>query len=444
MKILVVGSGGREHALVWKIAQSPHVDTVFVAPGNAGTATDAVNVPIAAEKFDELIRFAKNNAVDLTVIGPEGPLCDGIVDAFSREKLKVFGPTKAASQLEASKVFCKKVLRSASIPCAEEQVFTSAEAAERFINERYADLGEGISMVVKADGLAAGKGAVVCRNRSEIFQAIDRIARKREFGSAGDRILVEELLRGRECSVFAVTDGRTIMSLPVAQDHKRALDGDRGPNTGGMGAFCPTQLVSEELLLQIERDVLVPTVHAMNRARCRFQGILFGGLMLTTNVPKVLEYNVRFGDPECQTILMRLESDWVDVMMAVVEGRLESLEPPRWSPQPSICVVMASEGYPDKYQTGHPIRGLDEAAAVENVKIFHAGTAFKDGQVITAGGRVLSITATGPTISAAKLQAYTAIKCIRWPGAWCRKDIGDQAFQVEREQLKETASSSEN
>ncbi len=439
MKIMIVGNGGREHALAWKIAQSPQVDTVFVAPGNAGTATDAVNVPIAADKFGELIRFAKNNAVDLTVVGPEGPLCAGIADAFIGEKLKVFGPTKAASQLEASKVFCKKVLRSASIPCAEEQVFTSAEAAERFINERYADLGESISMVVKADGLAAGKGAVVCRNRSEIFQAIDRIARKREFGSAGDRFLVEELLRGRECSVFAVTDGRTIMSLPVAQDHKRALDGDRGPNTGGMGAFCPTPIVSDELLLQIERDVLVPTVHAMNRARCRFQGILFGGLMLTTNVPKVLEYNVRFGDPECQTILMRLESDWVDVMMAVVEGRLESLEPPRWNPQPSICVVMASEGYPDKYQTGHPIRGLDEAAAVENVKIFHAGTAFKDGHVVTAGGRVLGITATGPTISAAKLQAYTAIKCIRWPGAWCRKDIGDQAFQVEREQLKATA-----
>ncbi len=437
---MIIGNGGREHALAWKIAQSPQVDTVFVAPGNAGTATDAVNVPIAADKFDELIRFAKNNAVDLTVVGPEGPLCAGIADAFIGEKLKVFGPTKAASQLEASKVFCKKVLRSASVPCAEEQVFTSAEAAERFINERYADLGESISMVVKADGLAAGKGAVVCRNRSEIFQAIDRIARKREFGSAGDRFLVEELLRGRECSVFAVTDGRTIMSLPVAQDHKRALDGDRGPNTGGMGAFCPTPLVSEELLLQIERDVLVPTVHAMNRARCRFQGILFGGLMLTTKVPKVLEYNVRFGDPECQTILMRLESDWVDVMMAVVEGRLETLEPPRWNPQPSICVVMASEGYPDKYQTGHPIRGLDEAAAVENVKIFHAGTAFKDGQVVTAGGRVLGITATGATISAAKLQAYTAIKCIRWPGAWCRKDIGDQAFQVEREQLKETAS----
>ena len=436
MKILVVGSGGREHALAWKIRQSPQVDTVFVAPGNAGTASDAENVPIAAEKTDELIRFVKNNAVDLTVVGPEAPLCSGIVDAFGKEKLKIFGPSQAAAELEASKIFCKKIVRSAAVPCAEDQVFSSAVSAERFVNERYADLGENLALVVKADGLAAGKGVIVCRTRTEVFQAIDRIARKHEFGSAGDRFLLEELLRGRECSVHAVTDGRTILTLPVAQDHKRALDGDRGPNTGGMGAYCPTPIVSDELLSKIERDILVPTIHAMNRARRRFQGILFGGLMLADESPKVLEFNVRFGDPECQSILMRLESDWVDVMMAVVEGRLEELENPRWNPQPSVCVVMASEGYPHQYQTGLPIHGLNDAAAIENVKVFHSGTALKDGQVVTAGGRVLSVTATGPSIAAARLQAYRAIKCIRWTGAWCRKDIGDQALQVEQAQFK--------
>ena len=436
MKILVVGSGGREHALAWKIRQSPQVDALFVAPGNAGTALDAQNVAIAADQIGDLVHFAKNNAVDLTVVGPEAPLCAGIVDAFGKERLKIFGPSQAAAELEASKVFCKKLVRSAAVACAEDQVFSSAVTAERFVNDRYADLGENLGLVVKADGLAAGKGVIVCRTRTEVFQAIDRVARKREFGSAGDRFLLEEILRGRECSIHAVTDGRTILTLPVAQDHKRAMDGDRGPNTGGMGAYSPTPLVSDDLLRQIERDILVPTVHAMNRARCRFQGILFGGLMLTEGGPKVLEFNVRFGDPECQAILMRLESDWVDVMLAVVEGRLEELEPPRWSPESSVCVVMASEGYPGKYATGHPIRGLDEAASIENVKVFHSGTALKDGEIVTAGGRVLSVTATGPTIAAAKLQAYRAVKCIRWTGAWCRKDIGDQAFQVEQSQLK--------
>lgn len=431
MKILVVGSGGREHALAWKIRQSPRVDVVFVAPGNAGTASEALNVPIPADNIAELIRFAKDNQVDLTVVGPEAPLCEGIVDAFGKERLPIFGPSKAAAELEGSKVFCKKLLRSAAVPCGEDQTFSSADSAERFVNERYADLGENLNLVVKADGLAAGKGVIVCRTRSDVFAAIDRIARRREFGSAGSQFLLEEVLRGRECSVHAVTDGRTILTLPVAQDHKRALDGDRGPNTGGMGAYSPTPIVSEELLRQIERDILVPTVHAMNRARRRFQGILFGGLMLTESGPKVLEFNVRFGDPECQTTLVRLESDWVDIMLAVVEGRLEELENPLWNPQPSVCVVMASEGYPNKYQTGHPIRGLDEAAAIENVKIFHSGTAIRDGQIVTAGGRVLSVTATGPTIAAAKLQAYRAVKCIRWTGAWCRKDIGDQAFAVE-------------
>jgi phosphoribosylamine--glycine ligase len=440
MKVLVVGGGGREHALAWKIRQSPRVDAVFVAPGNAGTAAEAENVPIGIDQIDDLVRFAKNNAIDLTVVGPETPLCRGIVDAFAKQKLAIFGPTKAAAQLEGSKIFCKKLLRASAVPCGEDQVFSSAESAERFINERYADLGENLSLVVKADGLAAGKGAIVCRTRAEVFQAIDRIARRREFGAAGDRFLLEELLRGRECSVHAVTDGRSILTLPVAQDHKRAKDGDRGPNTGGMGAYCPTPIVTDVMLRQIEEQILVPTIHGMNRARCRFQGVLFGGLMLADATAKVLEFNVRFGDPECQSILMRLESDLIDVLTAVIEGRLGELDPPRWSAQPSVCVVMANEGYPDKYQTGHPIRGLDDAAAIENVKVFHAGTAVKDGQIVTAGGRVLSVTATGETVAAAKLRAYQAIKCIRWTGAWCRKDIGDQAFHVEHAQLKTAVS----
>jgi phosphoribosylamine--glycine ligase len=436
MKVLVIGSGGREHALAWKIAQSPLVDALFAAPGNAGTAQIATNVDIAADRFDELVRFVKNNRVDLTVVGPEGPLCAGIADVFAAEKLKLFGPSRAASRLEASKVFCKKLIRSAAVPCAEDHAFDSAEAAERFINERYSDLGEGLSLVVKADGLAAGKGAIVCRNRGEVFQAIDRIARRREFGDAGNRFLLEEMLRGWECSVLAATDGRTIVTLPVAQDHKRAWDGDRGPNTGGMGAFCPAPLVTPDLLQRIESDILVPTVHALNRARSRFQGILFGGLMVTANGPKVLEFNVRFGDPECQAILPRLRSDWVEVMLAVVEGNLEALEALQWDDRPTVCVVMASEGYPDQYTTGLPIRGLDEAAAVENVQVFHAGTRLKDGQVVTAGGRVLSITACGATVAAAKLQAYRAVKCIRWQGAWCRKDIGDKAFLAEHASLQ--------
>lgn len=440
MKILVVGNGGREHALAWKIRQCRQVDSVFVAPGNAGTAEEAENVAIGADQIGDLVRFAKNNAVDLTVVGPEAPLCAGIVDAFSSERLKAFGPSKAAAQLEGSKIFCKKLLRSAAVPCAEDQVFGSASAAEQFINERYSEFGESLSLVVKADGLASGKGAIVCRSRTEVFQAIDRIARKREFGSAGDRFLLEELLRGRECSIHALTDGRTMVTLPLAQDHKRALDGDRGPNTGGMGAYSPTPMVGDEMLAQIERDILIPTVHAMNRARCRFQGILFGGLMISDSLAKVLEFNVRFGDPECQAVLTRLESNWVDLMLAAVEGRLGDLEAPRWSPLASVCVVMASEGYPGKYATGFPIRGLSEAASIENVKIFHAGTALKDGQVVTAGGRVLSVTGTGPTIAAAKLQAYRAVKCIRWQGAWCRKDIGDQAFQFEQSQLKSALS----
>ncbi len=430
MNVLVIGSGGREHALAWKISQSSRVDRVFVAPGNAGTALDAENVDIPATDFPKLIRFAKQNSVSLTVVGPEAPLCDGIVDAFGEEKLRVFGPSRTAAQLEGSKVFCKNLLHTADVPTADYRVFRSAENAERYINDRYPSDDQDVPVVVKADGLAAGKGAIVCRRRQDALDAIRRIARDREFGAAGDQLVMEERLDGQEASVLAITDGRTIVTLPPAQDHKPAGDGDTGPNTGGMGAYCPTPLVTDEMLGWIEEHVLVPTVHAMKRARQPFRGVLYAGLIMTNQGPKVLEYNVRFGDPECQPLLMRLKSDLVDLIEATIDSRLNEIEPLEWDPRPAVCVVMASAGYPGSYERGKPIRGLDEAAKLPDVKVFHAGTATSDGQVVTNGGRVLGVTALGNSISAAKLQAYTAVKCIRWEGAWCRKDISDKALDL--------------
>ena len=429
MRILIVGHGGREHALAWKIAQSPRVDRVYVAPGNAGTASDAENVDIPTTDFARLIKFAKQNDVGLTVIGPELPLVNGIVDSMNEAGLKVFGPTQQAARLEGSKIFCKNLLHRANVPTADYWVFRDANSATRFIDERYPIDGQDVPVVVKADGLAAGKGAFVCHRRSEALEAIDRIARDKEFGDAGNELLIEERLDGQEASVLAITDGRTILTLPAAQDHKRAHDGDQGPNTGGMGAYCPTPLVDETAMRQVEEQILVPVVHAMKRARQGFRGVLYAGLMFTSQGPKVLEFNVRLGDPECQPLLMRLQSDLVDVLEATVERRLDEIEPLRWDPRTAVSVVMASEGYPGSYERGMQIRGLDEAAALPHVKVFHAGTATVDGQVVTNGGRVLTVTALGNSISAAKLQAYTAVKCIRWEGAWCRKDISDKAVR---------------
>lgn len=422
MNVLIIGNGGREHALAWKISQSPRTDRVFVAPGNAGTAADAENVDLPALDFPKLIKFAQQNGVGLTVVGPEVPLTAGIVDAFTAARLRIFGPTQAAAELEGSKVFCKNLLRNADVPTADYRVFRSADRAATFLRER-----EDVPVVVKADGLAAGKGVVVCGGRAEALDAVDRIARAKEFGDAGNQIVIEERLDGPEASVLAICDGQTIVTLPPCQDHKRAFDGDTGPNTGGMGAYCPTPLVDDEMLRWVEAHVLVPTVHAMKRARRPFRGVLYAGLMLTNQGPKVLEYNVRFGDPECQPLLMRLKSDLVELLEATIDGRLDSISPPEWDDRSSVCVVMASEGYPGKYQTGKPIRGLAEAAKVPDVKVFHAGTATAAGQVVTNGGRVLGVTALGATVAPAKLQAYTAVKAIRWDGAWCRKDISDKA-----------------
>ena len=427
MKVLIIGSGGREHALAWKIGQSPRVEQVYVAPGNAGTARDAVNVNVAAEDFSALIKFAGENKVGLTVVGPEAPLAGGIVDAFQQAGLRVFGPSKAAAELEASKVFCKDLLRSAAIPTAEYRTFSDPERALRYLRER-----EDVPVVVKADGLAAGKGVIVCSKREQALEAVEAIGLKRSFGAAGDRIVIEERLDGQEASVLAVTDGQTIVTLQPAQDHKPAYDNDTGPNTGGMGAYCPAPLVDDQMLHWIEEHILVPTVHAMNRQRRSFRGVLYAGLMMTNQGPKVLEYNVRFGDPECQPLLMRLRTDLVDVLEATVDGRLDEIEPLDWDPRPAVCVVMAAEGYPGSYRKGDPIRGLDEADKMPDAKVFHAGTALREGQVVTAGGRVLGVTALGANIANAKLNAYRAVKVIRWDGAWCRKDIADKALGAGR------------
>lgn len=424
VNILVIGSGGREHALAWKLKQSPRAGRVFVAPGNAGTARDAENVPIAVDRFDRLIEFARQNQVGLTVVGPEAPLAAGIVDAFEAAGLRAFGPSKAAAELEASKVFCKNLLHTADVPTAEFQVFDRPEHAIHFLEQR-----NDVPMVVKADGLAAGKGVVVCDNRAQAIEAVEQIARQKVFGEAGNRVVIEERLVGQEASVLAITDGRTILTLPPAQDHKPAGDGDTGPNTGGMGAYCPAPVVNEETLHWIEERVLVPTVHAMKRARRPFRGVLYAGLMLTAQGPKVLEYNARFGDPECQPLLMRLKTDLVELLLAAQAGRLEQFGPLEWDPRPAVCVVMAAEGYPGSYRKGDAIRGIEEADAMDDVKVFHAGTAFNSaGQVVTAGGRVLGVTALGENLALAKLNAYRAVKPIRWTGAWCRKDIADKGI----------------
>jgi len=428
MHILVVGSGGREHALAWKLAQSSRSDRIFVAPGNAGTASEGgkvENVSIKEDDFASLIRFAKENNIGLTVVGPEVPLCEGIVDAFEAESLRIFGPNKAAAQLEGSKIFCKEILRKGNVPTANYYSFTRGSDAIAFLN---AD--RDMPIVVKADGLAAGKGVFVCDNRLEAIEAIERITKDREFGSAGDRLVLEERLQGQEASVLAITDGRTIVTLQPAQDHKAAYDGDTGPNTGGMGAYSPAPIVDDKSLQRIEEHILVPTVHALNTSDAPFKGVLYAGLMMTKAGPKVLEYNVRFGDPECQPLLMRLKTDLVDIFEATIDGTLDKLPPLDWDTRSAVCVVMASQGYPSDYKKGFTIQGLEEAAEVPNTKVFHAGTAVNEsGEIITNGGRVLGVTGLGDTVAEAKLAAYSAVKCIRWDGAWCRNDISDKAIR---------------
>ena len=422
MRVLVVGQGGREHALVWKLRQSPKVTAVFCAPGNAGTEQDATNLDIPATDVERLVKFAKQEQIDLTVIGPEAPLSAGITDAFVAAGLRVFGPSKAAARLEGSKAFAKEVMRGANVPTADFRVFTEAEHAIASLKER-----EEARVVVKADGLCAGKGVVVCNTRDEAIAAIQEMMVNRIYGEAGGKIVIEERLVGEELSILAVIDGRSLVVLEAAQDHKAAYDNDEGPNTGGMGAYSPAPLATPELMDTVLDKVFLPTMHQMRKLGCEFRGILYAGLMITSQGPRVLEFNVRFGDPEAQPILMRLQTDLYDLLSAAADGKLKDLPPLAWDPRPAVCVVMASDGYPGPYKTGSPIRGLEQADALPETKVFHAGTARQRDAIVNNGGRVLGVTAIGTDIATAKRKAYEAVKLIRWEGAWCRKDISDKA-----------------
>ncbi len=423
MKVLVIGKGGREHALVWKLGQSPRVETVYCAPGNAGTAEDGVNVAIEPNDFERLTRFARKEAIGLTVVGPEDPLAFGIVDEFQKAGLRIFGPTRAAAQIEASKVFAKQLMRNADVPTAEFRVCDHPDPARHYIETRE------FPVVVKADGLAAGKGVVVCSTMQEALDAIDRIMVREEFGrAAGRQVVIEKRLEGQELSIQALVSGRTILTLQPTQDHKAAYDNDQGPNTGGMGAYCPA-LVSQELLQEIESTILVPTVHGLKRGRRAFRGVLYAGIILTSQGARVLEFNCRFGDPETQPLLMRLRTDLVDIFQAVIDDRLgefpeNALE---WDPRTAVCVVMASQGYPGSYAKGKVITGLAEVARLPDVKVFHAGTKLENGLSVTDGGRVLGVTALGDTVQEAKRRAYEAVSMIHFPGAFYRRDIGYKA-----------------
>ena len=422
MKVLVIGQGGREHALVSKLAQSESVSQVFCAPGNAGTQIDATNVDINASDIPRMLAFAKEESIRLAVVGPEVPLVAGMADALREAGIAVFGPSKAAAELEGSKSFAKQMMWKANVPTAKSETFSNFEAAEGYLEDR-----EEQPLVIKADGLAAGKGVLICDTKQEAHDAIQSLMRVKEFGDAGATVIIEEKLIGQEVSILAIVSGDTIIPLETSQDHKAAYDGDQGPNTGGMGAYSPAPLVTEELMDEIIEKILVPMVNVMKIEDRPFNGVLYAGLMITNQGPKVLEFNVRFGDPEAQPVLMRLKTDLAQLLLAAAEERLDSIEPLEWDERPAICVVMASEGYPGDYEKGKVIRGLDEAAKLEETKVFHAGTTIRDEEVVTDGGRVLGVTAIGDTISQAKLKAYQAIKCIRWDGAWCRKDISDKA-----------------
>ena len=424
-RVLVVGSGGREHALAWKLARDGA--EVFVAPGNAGTRAVGENVPVAVDDVPALLKAARDRSIDVTVVGPEAPLVAGIVDTFQAAGARIFGPTAKAAQIEGSKAFCKQILHRGDVPTAMHREFRSAQRACEYLEAR-----EDMPVVVKADGLAAGKGVFVCGDRAEAIAAVKTLAADAQFASAARTILVEERLDGREVSVMAITDGRTIVTLPPLQDHKAAHDGDQGPNTGGMGAYCPTPFVDAALLSEIEARILVPTVHAMRRSQVPFQGVLFAGLMLTPQGPKVLEFNARFGDPECEALMVSLESSLLEIVDATVDRRLESIAPPTWRSGAAVTVVMASEGYPGAVEKGRPIRGLDRAAALDGVEVFHAATRAADGGVVNDGGRTLAVTAVGDSLARAKFRAYSAVREIRWEGAWCRKDIADKGIDQER------------
>ena len=421
--ILVVGSGGREHALCWKFAQSPRAGRVYCAPGNAGIAMHAQCVPIKASDMEGLAEFARNNSVDITIVGPEAPLADGIVDLFQKKGLTVFGPEKKAAEIEASKVFTKDLLTKYGIPTAKYRVFTKPDEAMEFVRNE-----TGVPVVIKADGLAAGKGVILCFTMKEAEEAIELVLTKKAFGDAGNRLIVEEFLQGEEASFMAITDGKTVLPLATSQDHKALFDDDQGPNTGGMGAYSPAPVVTPELFDSVMDEIMRPTVEAMEKEGRTYKGVLYAGLIIKQGMPKVLEFNCRFGDPEAQPILMRMRTDLIDVVEAAIEGRLDGMEL-EWDSRAAVCVVLASDGYPGSYETGKKIIGLDEVEKMKDIMVFHAGTKLEDGQFVTAGGRVLGVTALGDTIQDAIDRAYEAVSKIKWDGMHYRRDIGKKALK---------------
>jgi phosphoribosylamine---glycine ligase len=422
MKVLVVGGGGREHALVWKISQSPKVTKIYAAPGNAGIAGLAECTPIGAEDIPGLLAFAKAKAIDLTVVGPEGPLSMGIVDEFTNAGLRVFGPSRKAAELEASKRFSKDLMKKYHIPTAEYEVFTDKAAAAAYVQKK------GAPIVVKADGLAAGKGVVVAETVEEALKALDLILTERAFGTAGDRVVIEECLKGEEASFMAFSDGRTVVPMASSQDHKRVFDADKGPNTGGMGAYSPAPIVTRQLERQVMDTIMIPTVRAMEKEGRFFKGVLYAGLMIRNGEARVLEFNARFGDPETQPVMARLDTDLIEIIEAILDERLSTLTI-TWKPESAVCIVIASGGYPGKYEKGREITGLDKAGGIEDVMVFHSGTAMKSGKVVTDGGRVLGVTGLGPTVAAAIDHAYQGAREISFDGAHYRKDIGARALE---------------
>jgi len=421
MKVLVVGGGGREHALVWKVAQSPKVTKIYAAPGNAGIAGLAECVAIKAEDIPGLLAFARSRKIDLTIVGPEGPLSGGIVDEFTKAGLPIFGPSGKAAEIEGSKRFSKDLMKKYRIPTAEYDVFTDRSAAEAYVRKK------GAPIVVKADGLAAGKGVVVAESVDEALKALDLIMVQKAYGTAGDRVVIEECLRGEEASFMAFSDGKTVVPMASSQDHKRIFDEDKGPNTGGMGAYSPAPIVTKKLEQSVMEKIMIPTVRAMEQEGRLFKGVLYAGLMIHQGEAKVLEFNARFGDPETQPIVARLDTDLIEIIEAILNGTLSKLEI-KWKPESAVCVVMASGGYPGNYEKGKVITGLEKAAKQKGVIVFHSGTALKDGNIVTDGGRVLGVTGLGPAVAAAIENAYVGVREISFAGAHFRKDIGARAL----------------
>ncbi len=424
MKVLVVGGGGREHGLCVALSKSRQVTDLYCAPGNGGIADVAGCLPnLQASDIDGLLRFATDEGIDLTVVGPEAPLVAGIVDRFREVGLRIYGPDASGARLEGSKSFAKELFERNNIPAAASRTFTDHKEALDSLEER-----DVYPVVIKADGLAGGKGVLICANKAEAVQGIQDVMVELRFGEAGNTVIVEEFLRGEEASIHAITDGDTLVVLPTSQDHKRAGDGDEGLNTGGMGAYSPAPVVTPALLEKIERQILIPTLHALRLENIDFRGTLYAGLMLTKGGPRLLEYNVRFGDPETQVILPRLKTDLALLLAAAADKKLADIESIEFDDRSAVGVVMAAEGYPERYQTGKAITGLDQAGRLDDVQVYHAGTMERSGQILTAGGRVLCVTALGDDVRAARDQSYRAVEQISWEGAYYRKDIAHRAL----------------